>query len=113
MSKAPSEVNIFELVRYACIIGERAKRARHYQECTNSSWSSICINMCKGTCRIIVAHARIHNVGRVRPQPLFLRASRFNVVTNGKGSGTKTVLKGTVCMCLCLVSSLMSTALLL
>ena len=25
------------------IIGKRAKRARHYQGCTNSSWCSICV----------------------------------------------------------------------
>ena len=36
-----------------------------------------------------------------------------NVVTNGNGTGTKNVLKGTVCLGLCLVSSLLSTVLLL
>ena len=36
-----------------------------------------------------------------------------NVVTNGNGTGTKNVLKGTVRLGLCLVSSLLSTALLL
>ena len=53
------------------IIGERAKRARHYQGCTNSSWCGIYIYMYGGTYAIIVAHAtytpRIHNVGGVRP----------------------------------------------
>ena len=34
-----------------------------------------------------------------------------NVVTNGNGMGTKNVLKGTVRLGLCLVSSLLSTAL--
>ena len=32
----------FECARFK-IIGERAKRARHYQGCTNSSWCGICI----------------------------------------------------------------------
>ena len=36
-----------------------------------------------------------------------------NVVTNGNGTGTKNVLKGTVRLSLSLVSSLLSTALLL
>ena len=36
-----------------------------------------------------------------------------NVVTNGNGTGTKNVLKGTVRLGLSLVSSLLSTALLL
>ena len=41
------------------IIGERAKRARHYQGCTNSSCCGICvyIYIYGGTCSIIVAHA--------------------------------------------------------
>ena len=40
-------------------IGERAKRERHYQGCTNSSWCGICvyIYMYGGTYAIIVAHA--------------------------------------------------------
>ena len=25
------------------LVGERAKRARHYQGCTNSSWCGICV----------------------------------------------------------------------
>ena len=36
-----------------------------------------------------------------------------NVVTNGNGTGTKLFLKGTARLGLCLVSSLLSTALLL
>ena len=41
------------------VIGERAKRARHYQGCTNSSWCGtyIYIYMYGGTYVIIVAHA--------------------------------------------------------
>ena len=44
-------------------IGERAKRARHYQGCTNSSWCGtyiyiyVYIYMYGGTYVIIVAHA--------------------------------------------------------
>ena len=47
-----SGVHKFELMRYiyiymyggtCAIIGERAKRARHYQGCTNSSWCGIYI----------------------------------------------------------------------
>ena len=37
------------------LIGEQAKRARHYQECTNSSWCGI--YMYGGTYAILVAHA--------------------------------------------------------
>ena len=59
---------------------------------------------------------RIHNVGRVRPQPLCICASHFvyvpavsNVVTNGNGTGTKNVLKETMHFGLSLVSSLLSS----
>ena len=52
---------------------------------------------------------RIHNVGGVRPQPFFLCASVSNVVTNGNGTGTKYVLKGTVRFGLSLVFSLLSS----
>ena len=44
------------------IIGELAKRARHYQGCTNSSWCSICVyiySMYGGTCSIIVYSERV------------------------------------------------------
>ena len=57
--------------------------------------------------------SRIRNVGGVR-QLLFLYVPAVsNVVTNGNGTGTKNVLKGTVRLGLSLVSSLLSTALLL
>ena len=57
---------------------------------------------------------RIRNVGGVRPQPFFICAKTIsNVVTNGNGTGTKNVLKGTVCLGLSLVSSLLSTVQLL
>ena len=39
----------------------------------------------------------ICNVGGVRPQPFFVRASHFKRrVTNGNGTGTKNVIKGTM-----------------
>ena len=56
---------------------------------------------------------RIRNVGRVRLQPFFYVPAVSNVVTNGNGTGTKNVLKGTVRLGLSLVSSLLSTAQLL
>ena len=66
-----------------------------------------------GTYAIMVVHASIHNVGGVRPQPFFVRPAVLNVVTNGNGTGTKNVLKGTLRLGLSLISSLPSTALLL
>ena len=36
---------------------------------------------------------RIRNVGGVIPLPFFIRASSFNVVTTGNGTGTKNVLQ--------------------
>ena len=51
---------------------------------------------------------RIRNVGGVRPQPFFICVSVSNVVTNGNGTGTKNVLKGTVRFGLSLVSCLLS-----
>ena len=57
----------------------------------------------------------IRNVGGVRPQPFFVcanrfkRSSRFKRSTNGYGTGTKNVLKGTVHFGLSLVSSLLSS----
>ena len=52
---------------------------------------------------------RIRNVGGVRPQPFFVVPAVLNVVTNGNGTGTKNVLKGTVRFGLNLVSSLLSS----
>ena len=53
---------------------------------------------------------RIRNVGGVRPQPFFVYVPAVsNVVTNGNGTGTKNVLKGTVRFGLSLVSSLLSS----
>ena len=52
---------------------------------------------------------RIHNVGGVRAQPFLYVPVVSNVVTNGSGTGTKNVLKGTVHFGLSLVSSLLSS----
>ena len=52
----------------------------------------------------------IRNVGRVRPQPFFFYVPAVsNLVTNGNGTGTKNVLKGTVRFGLSLASSLLSS----
>ena len=56
---------------------------------------------------------RIRNVGEVRPRPFMYVPAVSNIVTNRNGTGTKNVLKGTVHLGLCLVSNLLSTALLL
>ena len=40
----------------ALIIGERAKRARHYQGCTNSSWCGIYIYIAR--CQVVVKFYR-------------------------------------------------------
>ena len=50
---------------------------------------------------------RIRSVGGVGPQPFFVCATHFKLVTNGNGTGTKNVLKGTVRFGLNLVSSLL------
>ena len=52
---------------------------------------------------------RIRNVDGVRPQPFLIVPVVSNVVTNGYGTDTKNVLKGTVCFGLSLVSSLLSS----
>ena len=63
------------------------------------------IYMYGGTCNIIVAHAAMWAE---------LGHSHFsNIVTNGNGTGTKNVIKGTVRLGLCLVFILLSTVLLL
>ena len=51
----------------------------------------------------------IRNVGGVRSQLFLYVPAISNVVTNGNCTGTKNVLKGTVRLGLCLVSSLLST----
>ena len=51
---------------------------------------------------------RIRNVGGVRPHPFFNVPAILKVVTNGNGTGTKNVLKGSVRFCLSLVSTHLS-----
>ena len=53
----PSDIGYLLNLDIVLLIGERAKRARHYQGCTNSSWCGIYIYMYGGTYAIIVAHA--------------------------------------------------------
>ena len=52
---------------------------------------------------------RIRNVGGVRPQPFLYVPAVSNVVTNGNGTGTKNVLKGTIRFGFNLVSNLLSS----
>ena len=65
-----------------------------------------------GTCAI-VGHAMLRNVGGVRPQPFLYVPAVSNVVTTGNGTGTNNVLKWNRALWSCLVSGLLSTALLL
>ena len=68
-------------------------------------WRYVCHN--SRTCHIYVMRAELgHSHFLYVPAVL-------NVVTNGNGTGTKNVLKGTLHLGLSLVSSLLSTALLL
>ena len=94
------------------IIGERAKRARHYQGRTNSSWCGICVYVWRYVCHNSSA-CHLYAVSGVRPQPFWYVQAVLNIVTIGNGTGTKNVLKGTVHLRLSLVSSFLSTALLL
>ena len=76
------------------LIGERAKRARHYQVCTNSSWCGIyvyiyvwryvCHN--SSTCHAYVMWAELHHCH-------FVYVPAVLNVTTGNGTGTKNVLK--------------------
>ena len=75
------------------IIGERAKRARHYQGCTNSSWCGIYIYVWRCVCHICSAcHAYVLWAEFVHCHFLYVPAV-LNVVTNGNDTGTKNVLK--------------------
>ena len=64
-----------------------------------------------GTYAIIVAHATYTRAKLGQSNFLHMPAVS-NVVTSGNGTGTKNVLKGTVCLGLSLVSCLLSKALL-
>ena len=103
------------MVNYVAFIGERAKQARHYQGCTNSSWCGTYkyIYVWRYVCHISSAcHVYVMWAELVHSYFLYVPAVS-NVVTNGNGTGTKNVLKGTVHLGLSLVSSLLSTAQLL
>ena len=79
------------VVRGLYYIGKRAKRTRHYQGCTNSSWCGICvyIYMYESTCGIIVAHAYVMWAELCHSHFLYVPAVS-NIVTTGNGTGTKT-----------------------
>ena len=77
----------------AYVIGERAKRARHYQGCTNSSWCGtyiyIYIYVWRYVCHISSAcHAYVMWAELGHSHFLYVPAVS-NVVTNGNGTGTK------------------------
>ena len=87
------------------VIGERAKRVRHYQGCTNSSWCGIYIYVWRYVCHNSSAcHVYVMWAELGHSHFLYVPAVS-NVVTNGNGTGTKNVLKGTVRLGLSLVSS--------
>ena len=74
----------------------------------------MCIYMYVYMCSIIVAQCHVYVMWAELDHSHFLYVPAVSdVVSNENGMGTKNVLKGTVCLGLCLVSSLMSTALLL
>ena len=76
-------------------IGERAKRARHYQGCTNSSWYGIYIYIYvwRYVCHISSAcHAYVIWAELGQCHFLYMPAV-LNIVTTGNGTGTKNVLK--------------------
>ena len=66
-----------------------------------------------GTYVILVAHATYVMWAELGHSHFLYVPAVSNVVTNGNGTGTKNVLKGTVRLGLSLVSSLLSTAQLL
>ena len=78
-------------------IGERAKRERHYQGCTNSSWCGTYIYICmEDVCHNSSAfHVYVMWAELGHSHFLYVPAIS-NVVTNGNGMGTRNVLKGTV-----------------
>ena len=79
------------------VIGERAKRARHYQGCTNSSWCGIYIYIyiyvwryvCHNSsaCHAFVMWVELHHCHFVYVPAV------LNIVTTGNGTCTKNVLK--------------------
>ena len=74
------------------VIGERAKRVRHYQGCTNSSWCGIYIYVWRyvchnsSACHAYVMWAELHHCH-------FVYAPAVLNVTTGNGTGTINVLK--------------------
>ena len=80
-----------EIMKQLHVIGERAKRARHYQGCTSSSLCGI--YMYRGTYAISSAcHAYVMWAELGHCQFLYMPAV-LNLVTTGNGTGTKNVFK--------------------
>ena len=75
------------------VIGERAKRARHYQGCTNWSWCGIYIYVWRYICHNSSAcHGYVMRAELGHCHFLYLLAV-LNIVTTGNGMGTKNVIK--------------------
>ena len=91
------------------IISERIERdtIRSVQIRSGGVYIYICMEVRVAACHIYVMWTELGH-----SHFLYMPAVS-NVVTNGNGMDTKNVLKGTVRLGLCLVSSLLSTALLL
>ena len=71
------------------LVGERAKRARHYQGCTNSSWCGIYIYVWRYVCHISSAcYAYVIWAELVHCHFLYVPAV-LNVVTTGNGTALK------------------------
>ena len=85
--------NLVHCTMYVLLIGERAKRARHYQGCTNLSWCGtyiyIYIYVWRYVCQNSSAcHAYVMWAELGHCHFLYVPAV-LNVVTTGNGTGTK------------------------
>ena len=75
------------------VVGERMKRARHYQGCANSSWCGIYIYVWRYLCHnSSTCHAYVMWVELGHCHFLYVPAV-LNVVTTGNVTGSKNVLK--------------------
>ena len=94
-------------------IGERAKRARNYQGCTNLSWCGMCIYMYGGMSAIIVVHATYAIWVELGHCHYLYVPTVLNVVTTGNSMGTKYIIELNRVLGFDLASCLLYTALLL
>ena len=88
MTSRSSMETAIRIYIYIHLVGERAKRARHYQGCTNSSWCGTYIYIYMGyvchissACHVYVMWAELGN-----SHFLYVPAVS-NVVTNANGTG--------------------------